>query len=239
MLKADLHTHTKGDPQDIGIRYTPKDLIDLAAKQRYDVLGITWHNKICHTKPLQSYAQKKGILLLEGIEATISGKHTLLYNITNKEMSKVQTHDDLYELKDHVIIGAPHPFFFLPVCLREKVFEHKKLFDFIEHSHYYTEKINFNTKAIAAARQLNVPVVANSDVHFLSLFGKDYSFIDAPQNKDAILDVLKKKATGRNKKRIAYYTEPYSFSTFIRNGLYFAPGGMYRFMTGDLQFQKG
>ncbi len=238
MLKADLHTHTKGDPQDIGLRYTPKDLINLAAKQQFDVLAMTWHNKICNTKPLQSYARKKGILLIEGIEATISGKHTLLYNITPEEMDNVKTHEDLYALKDHVVVGAPHPFFMLPVCLGKKVFEHKKLFDFIEHSHFYTTKFNLNTKAVAVAQQLKLPVLANSDVHFLSLFGKDYSSIDAAPTTDAIIDALKKKAAGGNKKRVQWHSQPYPLSEFIKNGLCFVPGGIYRLWTGDLSFQK-
>ena len=235
MLKADLHIHTKGDPQDIFLNYTPQDIIKLAAKQKFDVLALTWHNKICDIKPLQSYAKKKGILLLSGIEATIEGKHTLLYNISNEEMQKVKTLHDLYDIKDHVVVGAPHPFFVLPVCLGNKVFTHKKLFDFIEYSHFYTEKLNLNSKAVAAAEALNIPLLANSDVHHLEMFGKDYSMLDTALSKDAIFDLLKKKATA---KKIQPKTKPYPLGEFILNGIRYAPGGIYRMITGDKKFEK-
>lgn len=239
MLKADLHIHTKGDPQDIFLNYTPQDIIKAAAKQQFDVLAITWHNKICDANPLQQYAKQHGIFLLEGIEATIDGKHTLLYNISNKEMEKVKTHDDLYDLKDHVVVGAPHPFFMLPVCLGSRVTRHPKLFDFMEYSHFYTKRFNLNKKAAETARKLNLPIVANSDVHHFDLFGKDYSLLDTVPTKDAIIDLLKKKATGRNKNNIQAQTRPYTITEFLKNGVRYAPGGLYRFITGDLEFQNG
>jgi predicted metal-dependent phosphoesterase TrpH len=239
MLKADLHIHTKGDPQDLFLRYTAQDIIKVAAKQKFDVLAITWHNKICSTKPLQSYAKKHGVFLLEGTEATIDGKHTLLYNITNEEMQKVKTHQDLYDLKDHILVGAPHPFFILPVCLGSTVTEHKKLFDFIEHSHFYTERFNLNKKAVAKAKDQNIPVVANSDAHHLRLFGKDYSLLDCNPTKDAILDTLKKKAVGKNKTKVQAQTRPYKMTEFVKNGLRFVPGGVIRLITGDKEFESG
>ncbi len=221
MLKADLHIHTKGDPQDIYLDYTPQDIIKAAAKQKFDVLAITWHNKICNTKPLQYYAKQHGIFLFDGIEATIEGKHTLLYNISNKEMEKVKTHNDLYDIKDHVVLGAPHPFFILPVCLGSKVTKYPKLFDFIEYSHFYTKRFNLNIKAAEIARKLDLHVVANSDVHHFDLFGKDYSLLETIPTKDAIIDLLKKKATGKNKNRVKAQTRPYTITEFLKNGLRF------------------
>jgi len=232
MLKADLHTHTKGDPFD-DLQYTPKDLIKLAAKQKFEVLSFTWHNKICDPKPLQSFAKKYGILLIPGIEATISGKHTLLYNITNKEMKKVKTHDDLYDLKDHVVIGAAHPFFILPQCLGRKVFEHPKLFDFMETSHLYFKHFNLNKKAYSTAKKFNIPVVANSDVHYLSMFGKDYTMIDAGKNKDDILDAIK------SGKRINPITKPYSLKNFTKSVVTFAPAGVKFLLTKRRMEKKG
>lgn len=239
MLKADLHIHTKGDPQDIMLRYSPLDVIKLAAKQNFNVLAFTWHNKICDPTLLKSYAKKQGITLLPGIEATIEGKHTLLYNISNKEMATVKRFEDLYALKDHVVIGAPHPFFLLPVCLGGKIFEHKKLFDFIEYSHFYTKSINLNKKAVAVAEELKCPLIANSDVHHLPLFGKEYTLLETEAKTDAIIDLLKKKRTEKNKKLTQPYSRPYTSLEFIETGLFFAPGGIYRLVTGDLTFQKG
>ncbi len=237
MLKADLHIHTKGDPVDTHLQYTAQDIVNLAAKQKFDVLGITWHNKIFETNQLRTYAKKKGITLLQGVELTVNNHHTLVYNITKEEAAKVKTLEDLYQFKDHVLIGAPHPFFLLPSCLGNSVFKHPKLFDFVEHSHFYTKRINFNKKAIFAAAQLKIPLVGNSDVHHLSMFGKDFTHIDAAPTVDGIIDVLKKKATGRNKKTVEVKTQPYKIGEFLKHTAYFMPKGISYFITK--RFQKG
>ena len=47
-LKAELHTHTREDPID-GRRivlHSPKELIDAAAAQGFEVLSITNHNQL-------------------------------------------------------------------------------------------------------------------------------------------------------------------------------------------------
>lgn len=236
MLKADLHIHTKGDPVDTQLQYTTQDIINLAAKQKYDVLGITWHNKIFDTASLMSYAKKKGIMLLQGAELTIQNQHTLVYNITKEEAAKVKTLEDLYQFKDHILVGAPHPFFVLPSCLGNNVFKHPTLFDFIEHSHFYTKRINFNKKAIFAAQQLKIPLVGNSDAHHLSMFGKDFTQIDAAPTTDAILDVLKKKSTA-SRKKIEVETKPYKLGEFLKHTAYFTPKGISYFLTK--RFERG
>lgn len=234
MLKADLHIHTKGDPFDTFLQYTPQDLIKLAAKQKFDILSITWHNKVCDSKSLQAYAKQRGIMLFPGIELTIDKKHTLLYNITPEEAAKVKTFDDLYALKDHVAVGAAHPFFLLPSCLGKTVFEHPKLFDFMEHSHFYTKTIDLNRKAVRAAETLRIPMIANSDIHSLSWFGKDYTLLDAKPTVDGVLDALKKKATGQNKKLAEPMTTPHGFSEFLKTTVTFSPNALYYFL-----FQHG
>ncbi len=234
MLKADLHIHTKGDPVDYFLKYTPQDLIKLAAKKKFDVLSFSWHHKVFDTKPLKSYAKKYGITLLPGTELSIEKKHTLVYNISQEEASRVKSLEDLYDLRDHALIGAPHPFFVVPSCLGNTVFEHPKLFDFIEHSHFYTKTINLNKKAALAAQQLKVPLVANSDIHSLSWFGKEYTMIDAPPSVDGIIDAIKKKATGKNLKRVQPFSTPHPLSTFLKTTTLFAPKAAYYFL-----FQEG
>lgn len=234
MLKADLHIHTKGDPIDYFLKYTPQDVIKLAAKQKFDVLSFTWHNKVCESKSLQAYAKQHGITLLQGTELSINKKHTLVYNITQEEAAKIKTFDDLYTLKDHVVVGAAHPFFILPTCLGNTVFEHPKLFDFIEHSHFYTKTINFNKKAACAAEKLQIPLVANSDIHSLSWFGKEYTMIDAPPTTDGIIDALKKKATGKNVKIVQPFSTPHPLPAFLKTAVMFAPKSVYYFL-----FQHG
>jgi predicted metal-dependent phosphoesterase TrpH len=231
MLKTDLHIHTPGDPIDKGLTYTTKDLINCAAKLKYDVLAITWHHKVADINQWKYYAKKKNILLLAGAELDIEKKHTLIYNITKEEAQNLHSFDDLYNIKDHALIGAPHPFFLLPSCLGKSVIQHKELFSFLEYSHFYTEKFNLNKKTVSVAEQLQKHVVACSDLHHVECFGKDYTLLDTTPTADAVYDLLRKKAVGKNKKRVQYATKPYTLKEFMQYFLYFMPRGIKYFVT--------
>ncbi len=219
MLKLDLHIHTKGDPIDTFLKYTPMDMVKHAAKQKFDAIAITWHNKVFNTSALQSYAKKKGVTLIQGTEKTVEKKHILLYNVTEEEVSKIHKLEDLYNIKDSAMIGAPHPFFLIPTCLGEKLQQHKEVFDFVEHSHFYTKTINFNKKAHCVAQELKIPLVANSDAHHLSFFGKDYTMIEAENSAEAIIEAIKKqrsrKQTQRNNEQVHIYSRPYTAGEFL------------------------
>src|SRR5262249_31661572 len=78
-LRADLHLHTR--ERESFIAYDARDLIDRAARSGFQVLSITNHDTVTFSAGLRGYAQERGILLIPGIEATIEGKHVLLYNI--------------------------------------------------------------------------------------------------------------------------------------------------------------
>ncbi|MBW3017073.1 hypothetical protein KY316_01770, partial [Candidatus Woesearchaeota archaeon] len=62
MLKCDFHIHTGEDSYD-SIPYSSRELIKLAAKQKYDVLAITNHNKCTANQDIKRFAKKLGILL--------------------------------------------------------------------------------------------------------------------------------------------------------------------------------
>jgi predicted metal-dependent phosphoesterase TrpH len=228
MLKVDLHMHTKGDPVDTDLEYTPKDMIQRAAKLNFNAIAITWHNKVCETKPLEAYAKKKGIMLLQGVELTIDGKHTLLYNVTQKEVDKIKTMEDLEKIKDHALIGAPHPYYLLPNCLGRKLKQHKEVFDFVEHSHFYTKGFNLNKRAVIAARELKLPLIANSDMHDIPMFGKDFTLIDAPSKPEEIINAIKKQKNKPTKK-VAAQTRPYTAGEFLKITSFFVPKGLRYF----------
>jgi len=92
-LKAELHSHAKEDKRH-DLSYTVKDLIGQARKCRYDVLGLTFHDKVFEGPEFDkaySYAKRKGLLLMAGCEATIEGKHVLIYGITDAERKKIKS----------------------------------------------------------------------------------------------------------------------------------------------------
>ena len=193
MLKAEFHTHVKGDPQD-NISYSAKQLVDKAAELNYDVLAITCHNWVYEDQSIEEYAKNKNIILFRGIERDIENKHTLLYNITNDEAQKIFTFTDLKKAKEKnpdIFVIAPHPFMFTKTCLKNKIIKHFKLFDAWEISFFTLSFFDFNRKTKRLAKKFNKPLVGNSDVHRLKDLGRAYTLIDAKKDRDEIFKAIK------------------------------------------------
>ncbi len=192
-LKTELHSHTIDDPKDGKsiVVHSAQQLIDQAEEQRFQVLSITNHNQLLFSSSLEEYARKRGILLIPGVEATLKGKHVLLYNFLNYE-SFWKTPEIVAQHKGpKQLVIAPHPFFPIPTALRKRVTLWNGLFDAIEYSQFYLSWLNFNQRAKELARQLDLPVVGTTDVHWLFQLGWTYSLVYAEQNIDSVLDAIK------------------------------------------------
>ena len=180
LLKADFHIHTREDPHDF-IRYTAVELLEEAARQGFQVIALTCHNKRIHTEELRRRAADLGLLLIPGVEAAIEGKHTLLLDMPYSRL-RVRSFAHVRALKrDGGLVIAPHPFFPAPKCLGSKLRENLDLFDAIEFSHFYTRRVDFNRRAVEYARRMDMPLVGTSDCHRLWQLGTTYSLIEAEE----------------------------------------------------------
>jgi predicted metal-dependent phosphoesterase TrpH len=193
-FKAQLHTHTKSDPDDV-IYHDEVALIDRAAHYNFDVLAITCHNKLVFNDDLHNYADSKNILLIPGIERTIFGRHVLILN-AHKESEQIKSFDELETYKkDHpeCLLVAPHPFHPMPYALKELFKKAEHLFDAIEWSCFHTKRFKFNEKAVKKAVELNLPLLATGDNHVLKFLNYTYSYIFAAQKSIShIIDAIKK-----------------------------------------------
>jgi len=188
-LKADLHLHTAEDPLD-RIRYTAKELITKAAEEGFDVISITNHHQMTFNQDLYSYAQERGILLIPGIELTIQRRHVLVLNPPpHKKCSDFFSLSKLH--RPETLIIAPHPYFPGTYSLNGYLLKHRTLFDALEYCHFYSPVINFNQRAVEVSQFLGLPLVGNSDAHFLSQLGTTYSLIYAEKNLDAIFAAIR------------------------------------------------
>lgn len=193
MLKCQFHVHTKGDLED-SISYTPEQLIDRASELKYDVLSITCHRVVIFDKKLQEYAEKKGILLIPGIEFEIDGRHILGINI-DKDIENVNNFEKLKEYRSshsECLIIATHPFFPTKKSLKEEFTKNIELFDAVENCFAYTKIINFNKKASKLAQAHSKPIVATSDCHILRYLNIGYVLIEAEKNISSIINSIKK-----------------------------------------------
>lgn len=192
-LKAELHAHTREDPEDGErmVRHSAQDLIDRAAQLGYSVLSITNHNQLFFDPDLESYAQRRGVILIPGVEATLEGRHVLLYNFPEyqpdwKDPETVRRHKAPGRL-----VVAPHPYFPVKSALRGRLELWQDLFDAVEYSGFYLKGINFNRRAELFALESGLPLVGNSDVHFLFQLGPTYTRIYAERRMESILDAVR------------------------------------------------
>ena len=189
-LKADLHLHTAEDPID-HVRYSAKELISKAAKEGFDVLSITNHQRMTFSHELFRYAQERDILLIPGMEMTIRRRHVLLLNpLPGRMCSEFSSLSKLR--RPETMIIAPHPYFPGTYSLNGYLLEHLNLFDALEYCHFYSPMINFNQKALEVSESYGFPLVGNSDAHFLSQLGTTYSLIYAEKNLESIFSAIRR-----------------------------------------------
>ena len=189
-LKADLHIHTAEDPLD-RVRYTAEDLIVKAAEEGFDVLSITNHHVVTFNQDLFSFARERGIFLIPGIEITVQRRHILILN-----PPRGKTFSDFPSLlkwrRPETLIIAPHPYFPSTYSLNGYLLKHLNLFDALEYCHFYSPRINFNLKAIEVSQSYGLPLVGNSDAHFISQFGTTYTLIYAEKNLESIFKAIRR-----------------------------------------------
>ena len=189
-LRADLHIHTR--EVEPFITYSARDMIGRAAREGYRVLSISNHDTLTFSDELAAYARHHGIVLIPGVEATVEGRHVLVYN-ADVAVDKLRTFADLrrYRTPDWLVV-APHPFFPAPYCLREKLWQEIELFDAIEFSHFYTPRLDFNRAAVKLARAVGLPLIGTSDSHLGEQFGTTFSLIEAELSVESVLSAIRK-----------------------------------------------
>ncbi len=202
LLKTSLHFHTNEDPEDV-IDHSTEEGIDTASNLGFDVLALTCHGKVIHSKEHEEYAESKGILLIPGIELNIGERmnekrHLIVLNC-EKDAEGIDTFKDLENYKkDHpyIFVIAPHPYY-PDILSRPSLMEYAEryahLFDAIEHSWFYSKYINKNKKAEKLAKEKNLPLVATSDTHFFEFLDTDYCVVEAERKTpEAVFESIKK-----------------------------------------------
>lgn len=190
-LKVDLHTHTGDDPRDV-VHYDARKLIDRAAHLGYDAIAITNHDRVTYGDHLRAHARDRGILLIPGMEATLSGKHIVILRPALMDNFPERTLEQLPELvTEDSLVFAPHPYFPHLKSLMERCTTLIPLLHAVEFSHFYTRLIDFNKKAVKLAEAHSLPLVGTSDCHQLWEFGSTYSLVEADRDVDSIIAAVK------------------------------------------------
>lgn len=232
MLKVELHCHTDIDPSDL-IPYSTRELIDHAARLGFHAIAVTPHDGYFDPSADAQYARARGIMLIAGIERTLQGKHVLLLNFP-AACARVRTFGDIAALKaahPGGLVVAPHAFYPNPSALRRTLMDrHAPLFDAIEVNAMYTRVIDFNPAAIEWARQQNLPLVGNSDLHTLAHLGRTYSLVDAEPNVDAICAAIRQGRVEVRTTPVSHLHAGWTFGQMVVRG---AVGRLRRLTRGS------
>jgi len=218
-LKADLHIHNKYDILDraYGTKglMSPYKIIDLAAKEGYNVLSFTHHGVLYTDPEVTDYAKSKGIILIPGIEAFVNKKHVLLYNFNCKTIIDNFKKLEKYKGEDNLVI-APHPFYPWKCCLKKDIIEYLDCFDALEYSHFYTNLVNPNRKTLDFCYAFDKTIVGFSDTHIKAQFGTTYSLIDVEEESvEGVIDAVKKR-------RVEVVSVPLNMKQFVKICLWMA-----------------
>src|SRR5262245_40677825 len=192
MLKVELHAHTDQDPAD-RIEHSTEQLIDHAARLGYHALAVTLHDRYFDPHKWQDYAAERGVVLLSGIERTVSGRHLLLVNFPSTIIG-VHTFRGLEAARSETpggLVVAPHPYYPTSTGLGPTLDQHARLIDAIEINAMYTKRLNFNRRSADWARAYGKPLVGNSDLHLLEQMGTTYSLVDATPDPQDICEAIR------------------------------------------------
>jgi predicted metal-dependent phosphoesterase TrpH len=211
-LKVDFHTHTSDDPQDT-IDFSAEELIDRAAACRFDALTITNHDAVTFSRRLEDYAAGRGILLIPGVELTLSNKHVVIVNPESGKVAAFKSLADLASIRnDETLVIAPHPYYPGSRCLGSKLQFHLDSFDAVEFSFFYSHFINPNKRAVETALASGKPLVGSSDCHNIWQVGYTYSLVEADKNIPSIIAAVKNG-------RVEVATTPLSMGAMFRVGI--------------------
>jgi predicted metal-dependent phosphoesterase TrpH len=211
MLRGDLHHHINTDPRDGSfVRHSAGELIDRAAAIGLSVLAITCHESVPYDQDATRYAREHGIVLLRGMEASVDGHHVLLLNFPEFPAGVCTTTDIAACKTRGAMVIAPHPFYPVGIAGGDLLATHRGLFDAIEFSGLYTALTQrFNRRALEHARVAGLPVVGNSDTHFLWQMGRTYTLINAAPEPTAVLEAIRSG-------RVELVTRPLSWAHLVR-----------------------
>jgi predicted metal-dependent phosphoesterase TrpH len=182
-IKLDLHIHTLDDPKD-KLDYSAHELLARARRLDFSVLAITLHDAVFDRPEVFAAAQRLGILLIPAAEMRIEGADIILLNVTAKDVEGLHNFDDVRKLRarrdQSLFTIAPHPFYLLGGSIGKRLLDEIDCFDAIELCHFHKGLFNPNRRAMMVAGRFGKPLIATSDAHQLSAFGRHYTSMPRP-----------------------------------------------------------
>jgi len=196
-LRAQLHMHTtesKGTRIMMESNIPPKTAIDILKKKNIQVAAITDHDNTRAYPKIKNYAEKNGIILINGIEITTRDGEIIGLNVEpgiekhlNRKMSVYEAKDVVLDYNGEILI--PHPFDMRGKGIGTKIKEIKGIVEVFNPGNVFGFEDRF---ARIVAKKLRLPMIANSDAHWTEIIGRGLTVVDSELGIDSIFESIKK-----------------------------------------------
>ena len=201
MLKADFHIHTHYSRCS---NMKPKNIVKVALKKGYDIIGIVDHNCIKGGLITKSISGKK-ILVIPGEEIMTDCGEVIVFLSDGKYNKSLLDVCERARNENHFLI-APHPFDFLRAnSIKNNLIKIKEL-DAIEVFNSRVLINRFNKIAENYAEKNKIPKIVGSDAHFLEEIGNVNVFLNCDKNIDSIFDCIKRNEFNFYSKRCSVFS---------------------------------
>ena len=196
-LRAQLHMHTtesKGTRIKVHSNIDPKTAIDILNKKNIQVAAITDHDNTRAYPKIKDYAEKKGIILINGIEITTRNGEIIGFNVEpgiekelNKGMSVHEARDVVLDHNGEILI--PHPFSIMGNGIGKKIKEVKGIVEVFNPGNIFGFEDVF---AKIVAEKLKLPMIASSDAHYTKMIDRGITVVESEPDIDSIFKSIKK-----------------------------------------------
>jgi predicted metal-dependent phosphoesterase TrpH len=187
-MRLDLHIHSCYSRD---CTSPVASILKRAVSTGLDGIAICDHDTVKGSLEARRLADEMGLdlVIVPGIEVTTNRGHLLVLG-AEKEFPINSDPNDIIKIarESECLIVAPHPYKGYPKSLGDVS---DLDLDAIEvlNSRFILGK--FNERAVKMAETLGLPMLGNSDAHFVGMVGRAYTEIDAEPSVDAIFKAIK------------------------------------------------
>jgi len=196
-LTCQLHTHTteyQGTRVSVESLIKPKEAIDFAKKNKIDALAITDHDTTTALPKVKKYAEKNGILLINGIEIDTVDGHVIGLDVDLDIQNKIKRSMTALEAKDVIRdcggeVYIPHLFDIRNKGIWRKVKEVDGIIEVFNSFNIFRFE---NDYADIVATRLRRPKAVGADAHFPEAINLCLTVVDSEPNASSILKAIRK-----------------------------------------------
>jgi predicted metal-dependent phosphoesterase TrpH len=186
-MRIDLHVHSSFSKD---CASPVESILKQACSIGLDGIAICDHDTIEGSREAQRLVEEHGmdLVVVPGVEVTTTRGHLLVLGDCGR-FQKNKDPVDIIRLAraQDCLIVAPHPYKGYPKSLGNVSDLDVDAIETLNSRYIFGR---FNTLAVRMAVELELPMLGNSDAHFVEMVGRAYSEIDSGPSVDALFKAI-------------------------------------------------